>query len=175
MNIIFKSLAVLSLIVLLSACAPDIAQNSYTSYNGASGSIYTQEGTIQDIQYNVVVNDPNSGVGAVAGAGGGALLGSSLAGGSGTAGVLGLLGGAIVGGIIGNTVEESTNHSTGTLYIVRLQGANAGEMVSVIEQDPVPFCVGDHVYVIGNYQQAHLKLNDSYYVNNPRTGCFNHG
>jgi outer membrane lipoprotein SlyB len=174
MKIVFKHLLMVGIVFLLSACAPDIAQNSYTSYNGTSGSIYTQEGVVQDIQYNVVVNAPDSGVGAVAGAGGGALLGSSLAG-SGTAGILGLLGGALIGGVIGNTVEEGMNHSSGTLYIVRLQGANAGEMVSVIEQDPVPFCVGDHVYVIGNYQQAHLKLNDSYYVNNPRTGCFNHG
>jgi len=171
MKMVFKFLAGLIMVALLSACAPNLAQNSYTYYGG--GPVYAQEGVIQDIQYNVVVGSPDTGTGAVIGAGAGAIVGSSLASNSG-AGLFGLLGGAIVGGLIGDSIEQNASQSVGTLYIVRLRGTG-GVLISVIEQDSVPFCVGDHVYVVGNYQQAHLKLNEGYYVNNPRTGCFYHG
>ena len=171
MKMVFKSLAVLSAVVLLSSCAPNLAQNSYTYYGG--GPIYAQQGVIQDIQYNVVVGSPDTGTGAVIGAGAGAIIGTGLASNSG-AGLFGLIGGAIIGGVIGDSIERSNNETVGTLYIVRLRWSG-GVMVSIIEQDPVPFCVGDHVYVVGNYQEAHLKLNEGYYVNNPRTGCFRNG
>ena len=73
----------------------------------------------------------------------GGLLGSNIGGGNALASTAGSAGGAVVGGLAGNAAENSIGTSKATLYIVQINGGN---LVSVIQQSPVPLCVGDHIY-----------------------------
>jgi outer membrane lipoprotein SlyB len=163
---------IFSAIFFLAACQPNINSNDYgyEYYYGAGGSV--REGVVQDIQYNVVVQGQNTGTGSMVGGFTGAVVGSSM-GGSGIGSVIGTIGGAVVGSLAGNAIEQSSNEVQGTLYIVRL--APKGRLISVIQQDPIPLCVGDHVYVIMNVQNPRIRLNGNYYENpaHTREGCIN--
>lgn len=155
-------------IALLSACGPDLDSDTYDYYGGQAARV--QEGVIQDIQYNVKVRR-NSGVGTVAGGVAGGALGSNLGGGDQASNIAGGVGGAVVGGIAGNAIERAAGTTKATLYIVRLTAS--GRLISVIQQNKLPLCKGDHVYIIGSGDRPRLKLNDNYYSSglHSRTGC----
>lgn len=157
------------LVALLTACAPNLNSNTYDYYGGQASRV--REGVIQDIQYNVNVRR-NTGVGAVAGGVAGGVIGSNLGGGNGVVGIVGTVGGAVLGGMAGHSIENSAGTSQATLYIVRL--IESHRLVSVIQQNRLPLCKGDHVYLIGAGDRPHLKLNDNYYSSgeHSRSGCF---
>ncbi len=158
----------LPVIALLAACQPDLGPNTYDYYGGTGGSV--REGVVQDIQYNVRVNK-NSGGGSIAGGVGGAIIGSNLGGGNGLVGAVGMVGGAVVGSMAGNAIENSASTSQATLYIIRLRPSK--RLVSVIQQSPVPLCIGDHVYVMLGGDRTRLRLNEQFYESgeHTRSGC----
>jgi outer membrane lipoprotein SlyB len=166
---LFKLIAISASVGLLAACQPNLDSNSYDYYGGQSGHV--REAVVKDIQYNVNVRR-NSGVGTIAGGIAGGAVGSNLGGGSGAIGLVGTIGGAVLGGMAGNAVEGSAGSTKATLYIIKLH--ESGRMLSVIQQNRLPLCKGDHVYLIGNNERPRLILNDSYYSSgeHSRTGCF---
>lgn len=168
MKLIKLSLLAL-LVALLTACAPNLNSNTYDYYGGQAARV--REGVVQDIQYNVQVRR-NTGVGTIAGGVAGGVIGSNLGGGNSTTGIVGTVGGAVLGGLAGHAIENSAGTSDATLYIVRLTESN--RLVSVIQQNRLPLCKGDHVYLIGSGDRPHLKLNDNYYSSgqHSRSGCF---
>jgi outer membrane lipoprotein SlyB len=167
---LFKLSLFIGSILLLTACQPELNPNTYNYYGGQGGQV--QEGVIQDIQYNVKVQR-NNGVGAFAGGVAGGAVGSNLGGSGGALGLLGAVGGAVLGGIAGNAAQNSLDTSSATLYIVQL--TRSQRLVSVIQENALALCKGDHVYLINNGNRPRLILNNNYYSNGQqqRTGCSN--
>jgi len=135
------SLFLVSCVISLSACAPNLSPNSYSA---------DQVGVASTVKHGVVISrrpvniDSNTGVGGLAGAGAGAIAGSAI-GGSGAANAIGAIGGAIVGGLVGNAAESSVNHQVGFEYIIR-QGN--GRTISVVQTQDMMFAIGERVMVI---------------------------
>jgi outer membrane lipoprotein SlyB len=83
----------------------------------------------------------------VTGAAAGGIAGSQAIGGPVSA--FTALGGALVGGIAGSTVEHATGDTTAFEYIVRKPN---GDLVSVTQKDKTPLALGQHVLVIAGNQ-----------------------
>jgi outer membrane lipoprotein SlyB len=74
---------------------------------------------------------------------------------------LGAVGGALVGGLIGNAAERAANSGDGVEYVVRKRN---GELVSVVQRDVVPLEVGARVLVI---EGAQARIVPDYTVPEP--------
>jgi hypothetical protein len=109
-----------------------------------------QEGTIQDVQYNVRVGK-NMGAGQLPSG----PIGASHAPNA-TANVIGSVGGVAV-----SRKSLTGTDSSATLYIVKL---DSGQLRSVIEQPDEPaLCVGDRVYFEEGSSNPLLTLDEAYY------------
>ncbi|MGH7036239.1 MAG: hypothetical protein ACREFL_21135, partial [Stellaceae bacterium] len=62
---------------------------------------------------------------------------------------LSALGGSLVGGIVGATIQHATGDTTGWEYIVR---EASGDLVSVAQREPKPLAIGQRVLVIDGKQ-----------------------
>src|SRR6185437_3063314 len=62
---------------------------------------------------------------------------------------LGALGGTVLGGIVGSTVEHTTADTQGYEYIVRKTN---GDLLSVTQKDATPLAIGAHVLIIAGNQ-----------------------
>lgn len=125
----------------LVACTPNMSPNTYTT---------DQVGVASTVKRGIIINrrvvniDANTGVGGLAGAGAGAIAGSTI-GGSGTANALGAVGGAVVGGLLGNAIEKGVNGKQGFEYIIRQRN---GRIISVVQTQETMFSIGQRVMVI---------------------------
>lgn len=140
---------ILLCLLLLTACQPELNSNNYDYYGSQESG--THEAVIQDIQYNVKIRK-NKGI-------------SNLTG--------GISSGTVPQNIADNTAQNSLGSSNATLYIVRLNKSN--RLVSVIQQNKLALCKGDHVYLINRDDHPQLTLMNNYYSNgkHTRTGCEN--
>jgi outer membrane lipoprotein SlyB len=107
----------------LSACAPSYSPDTYAS------SAVQQANKVEQ---GVVIGVRDVAVTAV-----------------GTTSAFASLGGALVGGIAGTTVEHVTADTKAFEYIVRKEN---GELVSVTQKDRTPLALGQHVLVIAGSQ-----------------------
>ncbi len=122
-----KLTAILSALVLLSACAAKQGQSVYKEGElGVSRAL--EYGTIVGVR-EVQVEPKNTGIGTLGGAAAGAGAGSYVGGGSGNAWAT--AGAAVAGAVIGTVVEREINSTTGYKYTIRMQ---SGETKSIVER-----------------------------------------
>ena len=128
----------------LAACGPSYSPDTYAS-NAAQQANKVEQGTVVGVR-NVGVSAAGS-VGTLTGAAAGGIAGSQAV--PGPASAFTALGGSLVGGIAGSTVEHVTGDTTAFEYIVR---KGNGELVSVTQKDKTPLALGQKVLVIAGNQ-----------------------
>ena len=131
----------------LAGCASDLTSNVY-SQSEARAVQTIQEGTIIEL-VPVTIEGSQSGLGGIAGgAVGGLGAGSQIGGGSGSS--IAAIGGAVLGGYLGNLAEEKLTRKQGVNITIRL---NNGHLISVVQEvDPnMLYQVGGHVRI---YEQG---------------------
>lgn len=129
---------------LLAGCAsPPQSGNVYRAYQTQNEQV-VRTGTVESVR-NVVIVNPESGVGTMGGAALGGLAGSQAGHGSGSA-AMGIVG-AIAGGLIGQRVEASANNRPGFEITVRL---DSGELRAVTQAADELFRPGERVRLLSN-------------------------
>jgi outer membrane lipoprotein SlyB len=128
----------------VSGCGPTYSPDTYAS-NAAQQANKVEQGVVVGVR-TVGVSAAGT-VGTVTGAAAGGIAGSQAIGGPVSA--FTALGGALVGGIAGSTVEHATADTMAFEYIVRKPN---GDLVSVTQKDKTPLALGQHVLVIAGNQ-----------------------
>lgn len=131
----------LAVAVGLGACAPT---NTNTTYSSADIGRTAQlsYGTIVSMR-GVVVQNQNTGVGALGGAAVGGTAGSFIGRNDVRGNILGAVGGALVGGLVGYAAENAV--STGQAVEFIIQEDNAGTPISVVQTNEDNFRPGERV------------------------------
>ena len=137
-----KTLSVLFLLIILSACIQNISPDTY-SVGSVGEANRTVRGKVVNVR-DVKIEGNRTGVGATAGAAGGAVAGSGV-GGGGRANAIGAIGGAVAGGIAGAVIEEGATRQTGVEYVVETENDN---LVTVVQGPEPRLHKGDKVLVI---------------------------
>jgi outer membrane lipoprotein SlyB len=128
---------------VLAGCANRSASSSVYTYGQAQREQIVRLGTIVAIRPITIQNERTSGVGAIAGGVVGGAAGSGIGRGSGN--TLAIVGGAALGALAGNAVENQAGKTSGYEITVRLDN---GETRVVAQEADVPFGVGQRVQVI---------------------------
>jgi outer membrane lipoprotein SlyB len=128
----------------VSGCGPSYSPDTYAS-NAAQQANKVEQGVIAGVR-TVGVSAAGT-VGTVTGAAAGGIAGSQAV--AGPVSAFTALGGALVGGIAGSTVEHATADTKAFEYIVRKPN---GDLVSVTQKDTTPLALGQKVLVIGGNQ-----------------------
>jgi outer membrane lipoprotein SlyB len=129
---------------LLAGCAATPQSgNVYRAYQTQNEQV-VRSGTVESVR-NVVIVNPESGVGTMGGAALGGLAGSQAGHGDGSAAV-GILG-AIAGGLIGQRVEANANKRPGFEITVKL---DSGELRAVTQVADELFRPGERVRLLSN-------------------------
>ena len=128
----------------VSGCGPSYSPDTYAS-NAAQQANKVEQGVIAGVR-NVGVSAAGT-VGTVTGAAAGGIAGSQAI--AGPISAFTALGGAMVGGLAGSTVEHATADTKAFEYIVRKPN---GDLVSVTQKDTTPLALGQKVLVIGGNQ-----------------------
>ncbi|SHN51099.1 glycine zipper 2TM domain-containing protein [Desulfovibrio litoralis] len=113
--------------LLLGACASQTGGSFNSSETRRSQTV--RMGHIIAIEDAVIENNP-SGLGSLGGAVVGGVVGNTMGGGSGR--VLTTLGGAIIGGLIGTGIESRVNHRQAIEIVVSIDGTN--EKIAVVQE-----------------------------------------
>src|SRR5262245_18552606 len=120
-----NTLALAACALALGACAyPHQRSADYHAY-GVRGEQSVRFGVVESVRL-VRIEQPQSGVGAVAGSVVGGVAGSHVGGGSGQ--IVGAALGAVAGGLIGSSIEQGANQRTGLEITVLL---DSGKYVAV--------------------------------------------
>ena len=136
-----KFLSLLALPLMLSACAEDINSNHYsTNSTGRISSV--AQCTVMSVRA-VNVND-NTGKGTLLGGVAGGIAGSTIGHGDAT-NALGAVGGALIGGLVGEMAEKGMTGQTGLEYILRLDD---GRVISITQGEGAPLNVGQRCLVL---------------------------
>jgi outer membrane lipoprotein SlyB len=132
--------AVLVPVALLAACT------SYSPQEYRTG----EARSIENVQYGAVVSvrpvrlsENPSGVGTVAGAAVGGLLGNTIGHGGGS--IAGAILGAVGGGLAGNALEHGVTAQNGEEVVVRLDN---GQTIAVVQGGWQDFAAGQRVQVV---------------------------
>jgi outer membrane lipoprotein SlyB len=129
---------------LLAGCAsPPQSGSVYRSYQTQNEQV-VRTGTVESVR-NVVIANPESGVGTMGGAALGGLAGSQAGSGDGSA-AMGIIG-AIAGGLIGQRVEARANNRPGFEITVKL---DSGELRAVTQVADELFRPGERVRLLSN-------------------------
>ena len=128
----------------LGGCGPNYSPDTYAS-NAVQQANKVEQGVVVGVR-NVGVSASGT-TGTITGAAAGGIAGSQAP--VGPMGALTALGGSLVGGIAGATVEHATADTAAFEYIVRKQ---AGDLVSVTQKDKTPLALGQKVLVIAGNQ-----------------------
>ena len=127
----------------LSGCAqPSASANVYT-YGQAQREQIVRLGTVTAVRSIVIQQERNSGAGLIGGAAVGGIAGNSVGRGNGNA--LATVGGAILGAIAGNAIEDSFGKKDGYEITVRLDN---GELRVIAQESDVALVVNQRVQVI---------------------------
>jgi len=140
----FGSIAVVAAALALGGCATPVPGGYY--YRGEALRAQSVELGVVESARPIVLQGPDTGLGAVSGATLGGIAGSAVGGGAGQAAAI--VGGALLGGIIGNAVEVDANRRPGVEVTVRLDN---GRMIAVVQEDAGDaFRPGDRVRVLSD-------------------------
>lgn len=135
--------AVAASLVVVAGCANRSASSSVYTYGQAQQEQIVRTGTVVSVRYVTIQDDRSSGVGMVAGGALGGVAGNAVGGGSGRA--IATVGGAILGGLLGNTVEQQVGKKQGLEITVRLDN---GETRVVAQEADVALSSGQRVRMI---------------------------
>ena len=124
----------------LSGCGPSYSPDTYAS-NEAQQANKVEQGIVVGVR-DVGISAAGT-VGTVTGAAAGGIAGSQAV--AGPINAFTALGGSLVGGIAGATVEHATADTVAFEYIVRKKN---GDLVSVTQKDKTPLTLGQNVLVI---------------------------
>jgi outer membrane lipoprotein SlyB len=129
----------------LAGCTPDYSPNTY---NGSAVQQANKVDTGIVIGYREVRISDDGTVGAVTGGAAGGILGAQASSPT-VPTALVALGGTVVGGVVGATVQHVAGDTKGWEYIVR---EPKGDLVSVTQREPTPIAIGQRVLVIEGKQ-----------------------
>lgn len=129
----------------LGGCGPDYSPDTY---NSAAMQQANKVDTGVVVGYREVKISSDGTVGAVTGGAAGGILGAQFDSPS-LPTALAALGGTVVGGVVGTTIEHTTGDTTGWEYIVR---EPKGDLISVTQREPKPIAIGQKVLVIEGKQ-----------------------
>jgi outer membrane lipoprotein SlyB len=129
----------------LAGCSPDYSPNTY---NGSAVQQANKVDTGIVIGYREVRISDDGSVGAVTGGAAGGILGAQASSPT-VPTALVALGGTVVGGVVGATIQHATGDTKGWEYIVR---EPKGDLVSVTQREPTPIAIGQKVLVIEGKQ-----------------------
>jgi outer membrane lipoprotein SlyB len=129
----------------LGGCTPDYSPNTYDSAAMQQAN-KVDEGIV--IGYREVKISDDGTIGTVTGGAAGGILGAETDSPT-IPTALTALGGSVVGGIVGATVQHVAGDTTGWEYIVR---ETKGDLVSVTQRQPKPIPIGQKVLVIEGKQ-----------------------
>ncbi len=129
--------------LMMSGCAnPNASASTYT-YGQAQTEQVVREGTVKAIRPIVIQQERSSGAGLIAGGALGGVAGSAV--GDGTGRTLAIVGGALLGALAGEKVEEAATKTNGIEITVRLDN---GETRVIAQAADVALSVGQRVQVI---------------------------
>ncbi len=131
--------------IALAGCSPDYSPNTY---NGSAVQQANKVDTGIVVGYREVRISDDGSVGTVTGGAAGGILGAELSSPT-VPTALAALGGTIVGGVVGATLQHATGDTKGWEYIVRQP---KGDLVSVTQREPTPIPIGQKVLVIEGKQ-----------------------
>ena len=145
-------LSAVAVALLLAGCAADINSNHYaTSNTGAVGQAMSC--TVVSVR-QVNVSSSDSSTGAVLGAIGGGVAGSTI--GHGRGSVLSALGGAALGGLAGNAAQSGLSKQGGFEYIVKLDN---GSLRTITQGTDVYMQPGQRCYLLYGEQSRVIPAN----------------
>jgi outer membrane lipoprotein SlyB len=127
----------------MTGCANPNASASVYTYGQAQTEQVVREGTVKAVRPIVIQQEKSSGAGLVAGGALGGVAGSAV--GSGTGRTLAIVGGALLGALAGEKVEEAATKTNGIEITVRLDN---GETRVIAQAADVALSVGQRVQVI---------------------------
>ncbi len=125
-------------------CAPSYSPNSYDA-RAVQQANKVDQGMVVGVRKIDI--SANGAAGAAIGGAAGGIAGSQVGGGALSA--FTALGGTLLGGLIGTTVEHTQGDTEGYEYIVRKPN---GDLLSVTQKDTTPLAIGEKVLVISGPQ-----------------------
>jgi outer membrane lipoprotein SlyB len=131
--------------IALAGCSPDYSPNTY---NGSAVQQANKVDTGIVVGYREVRISDDGSVGTVTGGAAGGILGAELSSPT-VPTALAALGGTVVGGVVGATIQHASGDTKGWEYIVR---EPKGDLVSVTQREPKPIAIGQKVLVIEGKQ-----------------------
>jgi len=132
-----------SSVVLISGCAKPSASANVYNYNQTQRDQIVRNGTVINVRPITIQSDQTSGVGAVAGGAVGGVAGSAVGGGTGR--TLAIIGGAIVGALAGNAIEDRAGKKDGLEITVRLDN---GETRVIAQEADLTIMMNQRVQVV---------------------------
>ena len=128
----------------VTACAPSYSPNSYDA-RAVQQANKVDQGMVVGVRKIDI--SANGAAGAAIGGAAGGIAGSQVGGGALSA--FTALGGTLLGGLIGTTVEHTQGDTEGYEYIIRKPN---GDLLSVTQKDTTPLAIGEKVLVISGPQ-----------------------
>jgi len=135
--------AVLSAAAVLSGCANPSASSAVYTHAQAQREQIVRLGTVESVRPVVIQQDKTTGAGVLAGGALGGVLGNAVGAGSGRA--ITTVGGAILGSIAGDAIENRVTRTNGLEITVRLDN---GETRVVAQAADVSINAGQRVRMI---------------------------
>jgi outer membrane lipoprotein SlyB len=133
----------LSAVVLVTGCARPSASANVYNYSQTQRDQIVRNGTVINVRPITIQSDQTSGGGAIAGGAVGGVAGSAVGGGTGR--TLAIIGGALLGALAGNAVEDRMIKKDGLEITVRLDN---GETRVIAQEADVPIMMNQRVQVI---------------------------
>ncbi|MDN3986183.1 glycine zipper 2TM domain-containing protein [Zwartia vadi] len=133
----------LTAVMLVSGCAKPSASANVYNYNQTQRDQIVRNGTVINVRPITIQSDQTSGGGAIAGGAVGGVAGSAVGGGTGR--TLAIIGGALLGALAGNAVEDQMGKKDGLEITVRLDN---GETRVIAQEADLPIMMNQRVQVI---------------------------
>jgi outer membrane lipoprotein SlyB len=133
----------LTAVALISGCAKPSASANVYNYNQTQRDQIVRNGTVINVRPITIQSEQSSGAGAIAGGAVGGVAGSAVGGGTGR--TLAIIGGAILGALAGNAIEDKMDKKDGLEISVRLDN---GETRVIAQEADLPIMMNQRVQVI---------------------------
>ena len=130
-------------VVLVTGCAKPSASANVYNYNQTQRDQIVRNGTVINVRPITIQSDQTSGGGAIAGGAVGGVAGSAIGGGTGR--TLAIIGGALLGALAGNAVEDRMGKKEGLEITVRLDN---GETRVIAQEADLPIMMNQRVQVV---------------------------